>query len=267
MFKLTKPERAILLLVGLLTAIAIFGPHITQYDSYHDFADQTHLSLLPHASDVLSNLPFLLVGIYGLWTLKHTHNTQNTSNIKNTTNTTCAQDMLKLFFYGMILTCFCSSYYHLDPNNASVFLDRMGMTIAFAGIIGLSLTLGISQRFGRAASYLILFLGPFTLWVWQQTDNLLAWSMLQAGGMLIIVGIALFSGVTKTLRHALLLAIAWYALSKVCELSDRAIYEWTWHIVSGHSLKHIFAACAGLPIITCLKKSNCTDHKDPAAHR
>ena len=52
------------------------GP-ITQLAHYHDFADQSSIMGLPHAADVLSNLGFALVAIWGffkLWpTRKHQH--------------------------------------------------------------------------------------------------------------------------------------------------------------------------------------------------
>jgi hypothetical protein len=51
-------------------------------------------------------------------------------------------------------------------------------------------------------------------------------------------------------RWALLIAI--YALAKLLELGDHAVFEWTGHLVSGHSLKHAVAACAAWPVVTAL---------------
>ena len=46
--------------------------------------------------------------------------------------------------------------------------------------------------------------------------------------------------------------IAIYALAKLLELGDHAVYEWTGQWVSGHSLKHMVAACAAWPVVSAL---------------
>jgi hypothetical protein len=57
-------------LLGLYTLIAIvvtimFKP-VAQDLSYHQFADQRLIAGIPNFFNVLSNIPFLFVGIYGL---------------------------------------------------------------------------------------------------------------------------------------------------------------------------------------------------------
>ena len=47
--------------------------------------------------------------------------------------------------------------------------------------------------------------------------------------------------------------IAFYALAKLFELADFAIYEATRHLVSGHTLKHLAASLAGLPVLVALQ--------------
>ncbi len=47
--------------------------------------------------------------------------------------------------------------------------------------------------------------------------------------------------------------VFFYALAKGFELCDHAIYEATHHLVSGHSLKHLMAALAGLPVLHALQ--------------
>jgi len=245
MNQMSKREWGLVVFVGVMCLIAVLGPQVTQFDSYHDFADKSNVLGLPHAWDVLSNVPFALIGVGGLWVMRR---------FSEVEGSIVARDMLLLFFYGLIVTSVCSSFYHLSPDNASVFLDRLGMTVAFAGILALAVTVCVSDRAGKMISYLVLFLGPVCLWVWQQTDNLLAWSVLQAGGMLVIVGLAAFTKASKSLRVALAYAIGWYFLSKLCELGDHAIYEWTFGLMPGHSLKHIVAAFAGIPLINYLRR-------------
>jgi hypothetical protein len=40
-----------------------------------------------------------------------------------------------VLFAGIFLTGFGSSYYHLDPNDSTLFWDRLPMTICFAAIL------------------------------------------------------------------------------------------------------------------------------------
>ena len=46
--------------------VASVLPPMAQPQSYHDFADQRTLWGIPHALNVLSNLPFVVVGLDGI---------------------------------------------------------------------------------------------------------------------------------------------------------------------------------------------------------
>jgi hypothetical protein len=65
----TKPNRPALLFLGLmaasLTALLLLPP-ITQDQSYHRFADQRAFFGVPNFWNVVSNLPFIAVGVVGL---------------------------------------------------------------------------------------------------------------------------------------------------------------------------------------------------------
>jgi hypothetical protein len=49
--------------------------------------------------------------------------------------------------------------------------------------------------------------------------------------------------------------IAWYALAKLLEANDDAVFHLTQGIISGHSLKHLAACMAAWPVLAALKKS------------
>src|ERR1700704_1230682 len=55
-----------------MAALVAHGP-ITQAESYHHFADERTILGIPNAWNVASNLPFLAVGLYGLWLLVRGH--------------------------------------------------------------------------------------------------------------------------------------------------------------------------------------------------
>jgi hypothetical protein len=99
----------------------------------------------------------------------------------------------------------------------------------------------------------VLVLGPLSVYAWSLTGNMLPWAVLQGGGMALILGFACLRPAQAQelpVRWALLIAI--YALAKLLELGDHAVYEWTGHLVSGHSLKHMVAAFAAWPVVAAL---------------
>lgn len=65
-----------ILLLGLLTVtgliITFLLPPIPQVNSYHAFADHTRFLGIANFLNVFTNLPFIIVGIIGLWLLNKT---------------------------------------------------------------------------------------------------------------------------------------------------------------------------------------------------
>lgn len=245
--RVRRREGALALVTLLLGALALAGPALQQSAHYHDFADQRAWGALPHAADVLSNLPFALWGAAGLWTLARALRLRAVD---------CAQaGLAALFFAGLIVTAGVSSYYHWQPDDAGLAWDRGGMVLAFSGLLGLAALQAVSRRAGMALAAAVLALGLAAVQHWAVTGNLLPWALLQGGGMV-------FVGVAACLRPALpapglpirwALVIALYALAKVLELADQPVFELTGQLVSGHSLKHVVAGFSAWPVLLALK--------------
>jgi hypothetical protein len=242
--KIENTERGLHITIVALLAIAVFGPEVTQPIHQHNFADQRFFGYLPCAADVMSNLPFALWGLAGLMVLQVVKFKRAIIGLS------------ALFFIGLIVTAFASSWYHLQPNNDGLAIDRLGMTVAFAGLIGLAAADRASLRAGVMLSGLTLALGALSVWVWTMSGNVLPWLVLQFGGMALILWLAT--------RHPIpsadgALAIRWcvviliYAAAKVLELADHAVYDLTSQFVSGHSLKHIVASFAAWPVVSALR--------------
>lgn len=51
----------------------------------------------------------------------------------------------------------------------------------------------------------------------------------------------------------LFVALGLYALSKVTEAADHSIYQQLNHVISGHTLKHLFAAVGCYSLVIMLK--------------
>lgn len=250
---LTPSETGLLAAVALAITLACFGPAVAQYANYHAFADQRVLWGLPFAMDVLSNLPFALLGVWGLVRLRNWQRPL-ARRVGFAVQLPCdAQLPLgRLFFAGLLLTALCSSYYHLQPNDLGLAIDRMGMLAAFAGLMGLAAADRISARAGQWTAAAVLALGPVAVAMWALTGNLLPWSVVQGGGMLLIVCLALRKPLIGA-RGVPLVAVAWYVLAKVLELGDHQVLAWTDGLVSGHTLKHLAAAMAAWPVMAVMQ--------------
>jgi hypothetical protein len=192
---------------------------------------------IPRAMDVLSNIPFLIAGIWGLARLPHGR-------------PTLEHRLTALFFAGLLVTAAGSTWYHWQPDDARLVVDRCGMVIAFAGIVGLALANRISDRLAVASLPAVLLLGPLTAWTAWKTGNHLPWGVLQFGGMaLLMFSACLPAGNGLRIRWVAVLVL--YALAKVFELGDPAFFS-LGHAVSGHTLKHLFSALAAWPVIAAL---------------
>ncbi|HEX7790271.1 MAG TPA: hypothetical protein VF467_07050, partial [Afipia sp.] len=94
--------------ISLIALLALHG-RIAQPAHYHDFADHSVASGIPHAADVLSNAGFALVAIWGWLTLRP---------YRASAPLRAGWPGYRLFLIGLFLTAFGSAYYHLAPDNA-----------------------------------------------------------------------------------------------------------------------------------------------------
>ena len=237
-------ELALLLAVAALAALAALLPATGLPAGYHDFADQRTLLGLPHALDVLSNLPFAVMGAWGLWWLRR---------VPLDRLGTAQRGLAGLFFIGLMATAFCSSSYHLDPHDAGLCIDRVGMSLAFAGLLGLAAADRISARAGVALAALVAVAAPATALVAWLGGNMTPWAVLQGGGLVLLAALALRRPQPRALGFSIIGVIAFYAVAKALELADAPVFALTQQLISGHSAKHLVAALAGWPVVRALQ--------------
>ena len=242
---LQSAEWALLAAAVALLAFAVWGPFLPASAHQHDFADQRGLQGLPCALDVLSNLPFAVAGAWGLVWLRRL----GALRLCLATRATAA-----LFFVGLVLTTAGSSWYHWQPDNAGLLWDRLGMSVAFAGLLGLAVVGRISPRAGLATALGLMVAAPAAVLAWAHTGNLTPWAVVQFGGMLVVLALACLPHRHGALVLQLGPLIAWYAAAKVMELADHSVYEATAGWVSGHTLKHLLAAGAALPVLFAMAR-------------
>ena len=236
----SRPESVLLAAVlGLLT-VAVFGPHLALPAHYHAFADQRSAFGIPCVMDVLSNGPFALAGAAGLWQLART---------PAHALLPAQRTLAALFFAGLLLTTGGSSWYHWRPDDAGLVVDRAGMSLAFAGLLGLAVADRVSDRAGHALAGCVLLLAPVAAVLPLLNGNMGPWAVVQAGGLVLLAALTGLRPRHAALGFSIGAVIALYAVAKGLEVSDQAVFELTHGGVSGHSLKHMVAALAAVPVL------------------
>src|SRR5262245_35718081 len=99
------------LMAGSLAGLLLLPP-ISQDQNYHHFADQRTILGIPHFWNVVSNLPFIAVGVAGLWQFRR-------------------NPAIAFLFLAIAMAGFGSGYYHLASNDRTLFWDRFPMRIGF----------------------------------------------------------------------------------------------------------------------------------------
>ena len=167
--------------------------------------------LLP--ADVLSNLPFVLWGVAGLWVLVRWQGAATVASASDRARTALAA----LFFIGLVLTAPASAFYHWQPVDARLAIDRLGMVLAFSGLIGLAVADRVSARAGICMAASVLVLGPLSVGVWSASGNVLPWVLVQFGGMALVLCLAGCKPLPGAPGVAWGAVIITYALAKLFE--------------------------------------------------
>ena len=253
---LSNRERFLVSLFALLLLAAIAGPVMPASGfAGEPFADRHAWHGLPNAMDVLSNLPLAVIGIWGLrwlhWLDRAHEDALDAAQLPQagTHLPVNALDCAWVFFAGLIVTAAGSAFYHLQPDGMRLAADRAGMAVAFAGLVGLAVCERVTARAGWPAAWFTMIGGLLAAAVCHWSGNALPWALVQFGGMALIVILALAKPSSGAIGLKLGWVIFFYAAAKLFEASDEAVYDATQHLISGHSLKHLTAALAALPVL------------------
>ena len=238
-----------------LTALAIVGllfaltSPIPQDPDYHLFVDSRRLFAVPNCWNVLSTLPLLLVGVWGL------------SYVNKRDHEAFAPELVlpyRTFFVGILLTAFGSAYYHLMPSNESLVFDRLPMTIGFAGLFSIVTAEFVSVRIGRRLLIPLVVIGIASVVFWAITESrgagdLRPYVLFQFLPVLLIPFIlVVYQPASRSARYFWIM-IAFYVVAKLCEHFDAEIFS-LGEIVSGHTLKHLFASLAPATLLLALSR-------------
>ncbi|MEE8294622.1 MAG: ceramidase domain-containing protein [Sphingomonadales bacterium] len=238
------------ILVGLFwfsfLLVFFLVPPFDQDQGYYYFADDRPWLKIPNAFNVLSNLPFLLVGYLGL---NFTHKFK-----KDKTKFIDQSEALAFYiaFAGIFLVALGSGWFHWMPNDWTLVPDRLPMTIGFMAILAIFISERINLRAGQTLLPVLLFIGVFSVGLWilgeRVTDiipaDLRLYGLVQFFPIIALLIMLWWFPPRYTGVGYIYGIFVFYILAKGAEEFDCFIWKLTDQIISGHSLKHLLAALA-----------------------
>lgn len=157
-------------------------------------------------------------------------------------------------FIGIILVSAGSSYYHLSPSNGPLVWDRLPMSIAFTAMTVAVVTEYVSPNFERYALLPVIVTGASSVIVWHYTGDLRFYFWVQVVSVLtVLLTIYFFRHENRHAKYIVGAGLL-YGLAVIAEQFDRQIFAIFSGAISGHTLKHLIAACALLMFVLRLRK-------------
>ncbi len=250
-------EKTGYLLIALMAIASVLlllqqGP-VSQDLSYHLFADTDRFLNIPNFWNVASNLPYLFIGIAGLYQLLVSR------SLIILKGTGIAYFFL---FSGVMLVAFGSGYYHLAPDNQSLVWDRLPMTIAFMALFSIIISEFVSVRAGRLLFPLLLLAGIASVIIWHLSEqqgqgDLRFYAVIQFFPMLVIPVILLCFRSRCSHVAAYWILLAAYLAAKLLEYFDASVFQIP-GLISGHSIKHLVSALGLYVLLLALTRRSCS---------
>ena len=224
----------------VLLVMAMIMPPVAQSQLYHAFSDQRGFLGIPNFLDVVSNLPFLLIGVAGIIFLR----SEKRDGWRN--DSTGIRSAYQLVFLSTLLVFPGSAYYHWAPNNDNLLWDRLPIATGMMALVAAVLLERISIKRPNLLIVALISLGAVSVlyWYWSeraQAGNLNFYIAVQFGALLLIALLVRFYPSRYSRARDLYGVLGWYGLAKLAEMLDQPIYQMS-GTVSGHTLKHLLAA-------------------------
>ena len=222
-----KKERVGYIILFSIAIIAIAGifilSPIEQNKEYHNFCDSNTIFNIPNFWNVVSNIPFLIIGFVGLY---------KTSTLSET------RIQYVMFFLGISLVSLGSGYYHLNPNNDTLVWDRLPMTIAFMSLFSIIISEFVDLKIGLKILFPALLIGLLSVVYWIVFNDLKIYLLVQFYPILAILIILIFYKSKYNLTIGYWMLLFAYIIAKFFEHFDYQTQS-VLKILSGHTLKHL----------------------------
>lgn len=249
---ISKRSGALILIALTVGCAAAFllSPRIPQPQAYHNFADHRARFGIANFNDVVSNLPFAIVGIWGWAFLASKSSRKQFIEHRE-------RWPYFLMFLGLLWTAFGSAYYHLAPDNALLVWDRLPMTVVFMPLVAAMIMERLDVVWGLRLLPVLMAIGIASVIQWRFSElrgagDLRFYAAVQLYSVLAVLAL-LFVYPRYTRNWDFAWVLLCYVLAKLFETGDRAIFQ-LGEFVSGHTLKHLAAGTAGYLILRMLQK-------------
>jgi len=243
----------VLLGITILSAFVLFLiPPIPQWDSYHHFADDRKILGISNFGNVVSNAPLAFIGFWGLISVRREWLAKKFIDWREVVP-------FVVIFLGLILTAIGSTYYHLNPDNYRLVWDRLPMTLVFTALVSLTIMERVNFNVGFwLLPFLILAgFGSVWYWIWGEgfgRGDLRPYIFIQFYGLILILLIIYFFPKPYPSAKSFLWMIALYFIARVFEYTDLHVFQMADGMISGHTLKHLFAAFSSYWIVVMVNE-------------
>lgn len=152
-FKYKQTSFAFLIILFLLSifaliAIYLFLPKLPQPQSYHQFA-----GLHPRVENILSSLVFIPLGIWGIRIARFLDRREG-------------RFLWIVFFVTIVFVGLSSAYYHENPMDLRLMVDRLSITVALMAFISILIGEEIGAVWGIRLFFPLATLGIFSVIEW-----------------------------------------------------------------------------------------------------
>jgi pimeloyl-ACP methyl ester carboxylesterase len=244
--------------IGLgMTVVLVIGTFLVlspyhQPEAYHHFTDTRTWAAVPNAFNVLSNLAFLIVGLWGIL------RTRGLSSCEG-----WVRSAGFAFFGGVAAIAVGSVLYHWNPSNTTLLWDRLAMAWTFMALLGVAVLLHFKRLHASVTLAVLMALGFSSVLFWWLGEppgrgDLRFYGLVQFGGSGLAMWFLLTSRMSARAKGWVLLSMLLYIGAKVAETGDNQLSKLMFHLVSGHTLKHIlgaFSTACYIPVFTALSGS------------
>jgi Ceramidase len=239
----------VLMAVFIVSAVALnlLDP-IAQDLAYHKFSDCREFLGVAHFMDVMSNIPFVIIGFIGIRLARKTFRKGTMAEFL----------MTFVLFVGVFFTGLGSAFYHYTPNNFTLIFDRLPMTLVFTAFFATIIYDYVDRRAGAWVFYLLLVIGVYSIFHWYYTEiigqgDLRLYAFIQFFPVLAVPLILIFYKNANLYTTQILYVFGAYTLAKLFEYFDTQVFEFL-GFISGHTIKHLFSALAVYFVYTIYKK-------------
>ena len=240
--------------ISLVACVSLlFFGRIPQDPSYHQFADTRTLLGIKNFWNVLSNLPFLLIGGYGLWRGRFLND--------------CSYQLdYQILCISILSVGLGSAYYHYDPTTPTLLWDRLPMTVAFMALFSMLLKERVMTEKTLPLTRLFVALGIASALYWYWTEkqgvgDLRAYAVVQFLPILLAPAILWLFDSRYSNGKFLFMALLYYIGAKLFEHFDKEVFA-LGELLSGHTIKHLLASISTFYLIIAIPISSNADDSE-----